>query len=306
MVLQRDHHDVVRPLRTPVSAQRLAATWNTTKTAALLAALAALLLYVGGLFGPGGTVVGAAFGVAVVAGSWWFSDRLALRAARARPLRPGEAPGLPAALRSLAARAGIPAPSLWIIDDPQPNAFATGRDPRHAAVAVTTGLLGRLPSDEVEAVLAHEIGHIAHRDTLIASVAAAIGTAISTLANLVLWLPFFGGADENDGSPNPLVLLVVALLAPIAAAVVQLAISRTREYDADREAARLLGDGQPLASALARIHRSARIVPMDVPPAQAAHFIVNPLAGGAINRLFSTHPPVQDRIRRLVAIGSGR
>jgi heat shock protein HtpX len=203
-------------------------------------------------------------------------------------------------VKSLAARAGIPTPSLWVIDDPQPNAFATGRNPDHAGVAVTTGLLRQLPAGEVEAVLAHEIGHIAHRDTLIVSVAAAIGTAISALANLVMWLPFFGYHDDEDGGANPLALLVAAMLAPIAATLVQLAISRTREYDADRASAELLGSGRPLANALARIDRAATATPMAIPPAQAAHYIVNPLAGGGINRLFATHPLVQDRIRRLL------
>jgi heat shock protein HtpX len=281
-------------------ANRVAALWNGAKTAALLAGMAALFLYVGGLFGPTGTVIGAGLGLATVAGSWWFSDRLALRAAGARPLRPREAPGIAAAVKSLAARAGIPTPSLWVIDDPQPNAFATGRNPDHAGVAVTTGLLRQLPAGEVEAVLAHEIGHIAHRDTLIVSVAAAIGTAISALANLVMWLPFFGYHDDEDGGANPLALLVAAMLAPIAATLVQLAISRTREYDADRASAELLGSGRPLANALARIDRAATATPMAIPPAQAAHYIVNPLAGGGINRLFATHPLVQDRIRRLL------
>jgi heat shock protein HtpX len=295
----RAHHLPHHRQEATTSGHRVAALWNGAKTAALLAGMAALFLFVGGLFGPTGTVIGAGLGLATVAGSWWFSDRLALHAARARPLRRSDAPGLAASVKSLAARAGIPAPSLWVIDDPQPNAFATGRNPDHAAVAVTTGLLRQLPAGEVEAVLAHEIGHIAHRDTLIVSVAAAIGTAISALAHLVMWLPFFGYHDDEDGGANPLALLVVALLAPIAATLVQLAISRTREYDADRAAAELLGTGRTLANALARIDRAALAMPMAIPPAQAAHYIVNPLAGGAINRLFATHPPVQDRIRRL-------
>lgn len=300
MLLQRDRSHLDR---TGIR-HRGAGLWNAAKTGVLLAGLAGLFLYVGNLFGPTGTVVGAVLGGATVAGSWWFSDRLALRAARARALRAGEAPGLAATVKALAARAGIPTPSLWVIDDPQPNAFATGRDPDHGALAVTSGLLRRLSPAEVEGVVAHEIGHIAHRDTTIVSVAAAIGTAISALANLVMWLPFFGYHDD-DGA-NPLGLLAAALLAPIAATIVQLAISRTREYDADREAARLLGDGRPLASALARIDRATAAMPMAIPPAQAAHYIVNPLAGGGLARLFSTHPPVQARIRRLLDLSAGR
>ena len=278
---------------------------NGAKTTVLLAGMAGLFLCVGGLFGPTGATIGAAVGVAAVGGSWWFSDRLALRAARARPLRSADAPELADAVKSLAARAGIPAPSLWIIDEPQPNAFATGRDPDHGALAVTTGLLRTLPPAELEGVLAHEIGHIAHRDTTIVSVAAAIGTAISALANLVMWLPFIGYHDDDDGGANPLALLAAAVLAPIAATVVQLAISRTREYDADREAARLVGDGRPLARALNRIDRAAAALPMAIPPAQAAHYIVNPFAGGGIAGLFSTHPPVDVRIRRLLAYSPG-
>lgn len=280
----------------PTSAR--GAWWNTAKTAGLLAGLGAIFVLVGSLFGATGTLIGAAIGLSAVAGSWWFSDRLALRAAHARPLRHRDAPGLAAVVKALAARAGIPAPSLWLIDDPQPNAFATGRNPDHGALAVTTGLLRTLPRDELEAVLAHEIGHIAHRDTLIVSVAAAVGTAVSALANLAMWMPFFGYHDEEDG--NPIGLFLAALLAPIAATLVQLAISRTREYDADREAARLIGSGHRLASALARIDRAARLRPMAIPPAQAAHFIINPLRGEGLNRLFSTHPATEDRIRRLL------
>jgi len=302
MLVQRDHPTPATPAH-----HRGAALWNGAKTAVLLAAMAALFLFVGGLFGPTGTAIGAALGVATVAGSWWSSDRLALRAAHARPLPAADAPGLAAAVKSLAARAGIPAPSLWVIDDPQPNAFATGRDPDHGALAVTTGLLGTLPPAEVEGVLAHEVAHIAHRDTTIVSVAAAIATAISALANLIMWLPFFGTHDDDDdGAANPLGLLAAALLAPIAATVVQLAVSRTREYDADREAARLLGDGRPLARALDRIERAVTVSPMAIPPAQAAHYIVNPLAGGGISGLFSTHPPVPARIRRLLELSPER
>lgn len=300
MIVQRDHRPLAR--RTHDRAAR----WNGAKTAALLGGLAGLFCYVGSLFGPAGTTVGAALGIATVAGSWWFSDRLALRAAHARPLRPADAPGVATTVKSLAARAGIPTPSLWVIDDPQPNAFATGRDPDHGALAVTTGLLRTLPPAELDGVLAHEIAHIAHRDTTIVSVAAAIATAISALANLVMWLPFFGYHDDDDGGANPFGLLAAAVLAPVAATVVQLAISRTREYDADREAARLLGDPRPLAQALNRIDRAAATLPMAIPPAQAAHYIVNPLAGSGLAGLLSTHPPVPARIRRLLDLSYER
>lgn len=196
-------HDLGSPVSAaPLTARRrhrLMAAWNGTKTVALLAGLAALFVAMGGLFGETGLLLGAGLGVATVAGSWWFSDRLALRAAGARSLRPHEAPGLAASVSRLATRAGMPMPSLWVVEAPQPNAFATGRNPEHAAVAVTTGLLRDLSPSEIEAVLAHEIGHIAHRDTLLVSVAAAIGTGISALANLVMWLPFFGSHDDEQG-----------------------------------------------------------------------------------------------------------
>lgn len=193
-------------------------------------------------------------------------------------------------------------PRLYVTPDAQPNAFATRRNPRHASVAVTRGLLQVLSDDELQAVLAHELAHIRNRDILLSSVAAAIATGITFLAELAGWLPFFGGSDEDD-EVGPLGWLMAALLAPIAAALLQLALSRSREFEADRTGAELLGDGRALARALARIHSVARCTPMQVEPAQAGKYFINPLTGRdlALSRLFMTHPPVHDRIARLTA-----
>lgn len=285
----------------------LAATANGLKTAAVLAGLGGLLVAIGSLFGRGGAFIGLFLGVAVAAGSWWFSDRLALAAAGAQPLSHRDLPELHRIVAELCAESGLPMPRLYLTPDRQPNAFATGRDPDHAAVAVTRGILDLLTWDELKGVLAHELAHVGNRDILLTSIAAAVATGISYLANMLMWLPFFGSADDDDG-PGPLGLLVTALLAPVAATILQLALSRSREYEADAAGARLLGDGRPLASALAKLDRAAHALPMDVDPAQAAKYIVNPLTGRNLNfaGLFSTHPPVRDRIARLTANSSAR
>ncbi len=204
-------------------------------------------------------------------------------------------------MRELCRDAGLPMPRLYVTPDAQPNAFATGRNPRHAAVAVTRGLLDILDRRELRAVLAHELGHVGNRDILITSVAAAVATGITFLANLAGWLPLFGGSDDED-EPGPLGLLVAAMLAPIAATLLQLALSRSREFDADRTGAALLGDGAALASALAKIDAAARRTPMHVEPAQAGKYLVNPLTGRsiALASLFSTHPATEARIARLL------
>ncbi len=276
----------------------LAATVNGLKTAVLLGALAGLLLLVGSQLGPGGALLGLVLGIGVIAGSWWFSDRIALAAARAVPADPRLYPEYHRIVGDLCARAGLPTPRLYVTPDRQPNAFATGRDPEHAAVAVTVGLLELVDRDELEGVLAHELAHIGNRDILISSVAAAIATGISYLAHLLLWLPLFG---HDDDSPNPVGLLVAALLAPFAAGILQLAVSRSREFEADATGARLAGSGLPLARALAKLDRASRALPMDVDPPQASKYIVNPLAGRrvAFASLFATHPPVEARIERL-------
>lgn len=284
---------------------------NQLKTVVLLAALGGFLVFVGGLVGgTTGTLIGLGLGVAVVGWSYWASDRIAVRAAGARQVAPGELDDLQADVATLAARAGIATPRLFISPDSQPNAFATGRNERTAVVCVTAGLLDRLGRDEVRGVIAHEIAHIRHRDILIGSVAAAVATGISALANLALFAGMFGGSSDDEDRANPLVLLLVSLLAPMAATVLQLALSRSREFEADRLGAELLGDARPLASALQQLERDSRRIPMHVTPAQAAAFIVNPLTGRKVQfaRLFLTHPPTEERIERLLAlpIGAGR
>jgi heat shock protein HtpX len=274
---------------------------NTLKTVVLLAGLAGLLVVVGLLIGgTAGALIGFALGLAVVGGSYWFSDRLAIRAAGAVPLEPGTYPWLHHDAAELSARAGIPTPRLYLSPSPQPNAFATGRNERTAVVAFTAGLLEQLPREQVRAVLAHELGHIRNRDILIGSVAAAIATGISLVANLAMWNVVLGGDDE-DG-PGAFGLIIASLLAPIAATMLQMAVSRSREFEADRTAAELIGSGEPLAHALLNLERSARVTPMDVTPAQSSAWIVNPLAGRAVRfaNLFQTHPTTEQRVARLL------
>ncbi|MDP9429844.1 MAG: M48 family metalloprotease [Actinomycetota bacterium] len=275
-------------------------SWNGIKTTVLLAGLGGLLVLLGAQFGQGGAAVGLVLGLGAVAGSYWYSDRLALMAARAVPVGPDDFPAYHRIVRELTTEAGLPMPRLYVTPDAQPNAFATGRNPRHAAVAVTRGLLELLDARELRAVLAHELAHVGNRDILITSVAAALATGISFLANLVGMLPFFG-SSEDDEDPGPLATMVALLVAPIAAALLQLALSRSREFEADRTGAELIGDGSALAGALAKIDRVMRRVPMRVEPAQASKYLVHPLTGrGAWTALFMTHPPVEKRITRLL------
>ena len=284
----------------PFSAARRG--WNQLKTAVLLAGLGGLLVFLGSLFGRTGAVVGLALGLLTVGGSYWFSDRMALRAAGAVPVDAATAPMLHRIVAELCAEADMPMPRLYVTPDRQPNAFATGRNPRHAAVAVTQGLLDLLTPAELRAVLAHELAHVANRDILLTSVAAALATGISFVAELAGWLPFLGN-DEDEEAPSPLAVIVAWLVAPVAALLLQLAVSRSREFEADAGGAELSRDGRSLATALARIERAAQRVPMHVQPAQAAKYIVNPLAarnaGHSLSALFRTHPPTVERIARL-------
>lgn len=287
-----------KPGPRPFSALRR--SWNSVKTAVLLAGLSGLLVLLGARFGQVGAVAGLLLGLAAVGGSYWYSDRLALLAARAVPVSADDFPMYHRIVRELSTEAGLPMPRLYVTPDAQPNAFATGRTPRHAAVAVTRGLLDLLDTRELRAVLAHELAHIGNRDVLITSVAAALATGIGFLANLVGMLPFLG-SPEDDEDPGLLATMVAVLLAPIAAALLQLALSRSREFEADRTGAELIGDGRALASALAKIDHVAGRVPMRVQPAQAPKYLVHPLAGRAAwTTLFMTHPPVGERIARLV------
>ena len=274
---------------------------NTIKTYTLLAALGGLLMLIGSFFGRGGLFLGLILGLVFVGGSYWFSDSLAIRSARAVPVSEAEMPEYYRIVRELTSAAGMPMPKLYITPDLQPNAFATGRNPHHAAVAVTRGILNILDWDELRGVLAHEISHVGNRDILIGSVAAAVAMGITFVARMAMWGAMFGGGGRDDDSPNPLALLAFSLLAPVAAAVIQMALSRSREYEADRTGARLIGDGEPLARALAKLEQGARAIPMAVDPAQASKYIVNPLTGRRVQfaNLFSTHPPLEDRIVRL-------
>ena len=256
-------------------------------------------MLVGRLLG-GTTGMIVAFGFAVLANgaAYWFSDRLALRMAHARRATPDEAPRLHAQVERLAERAGVPVPAVYIIDDASPNAFATGRGPGHAAVAVSQGLLAILTPQELYGVLAHELAHIKHRDILISSVAAAIAGAITVLANVFQFSLFFGSEDDEDGG-GILAGLVLLILAPIAATVIQLAISRSREYAADAAGAEISGSPLSLASALRRLEQGTWLRPMHVNPSAASMFIVHPFDGGGVGRLFQTHPPIAERIARL-------
>ncbi|MFZ4583617.1 MAG: zinc metalloprotease HtpX [Acidimicrobiia bacterium] len=274
---------------------------NTVKTFVLLAAAGGLLVAVGSLVGgASGALIGLAIGLALVGFTYWFSDRLAVRAAGAHEVDEASAPQLHAMVEELAQRANLPKPRVYVSPSPQPNAFATGRSPKHAAVAVTEGLMTFCPPDQVRAVLAHEMAHIRNRDILIGSVAAAIATGISALANIALFAGMFGSSDDDEGQ-NPFATLLIAFLAPVAATILQLALSRAREFEADRGGAEIIGDGEPLAQALLTLEARSQQVPMDLQPAQASAFIVNPITGKRVQfaRLFMTHPPIEERVERL-------
>ncbi len=275
---------------------------NTAKTYVLLAGLGGLMVLIGGLFNRTGAFIGLAIGLAFVGGSYWFSDKLAIKSAGAVPVSEAEMPEYYRIVRELTTKAGMPMPALYITPDLQPNAFATGRNPQHAAVAVTRGILNILDWDELRGVLAHEISHVGNRDILIGSVAAAVAMGITFIARMAMWGAMFGGGGDDD-NPNPFALLIMAMLAPVAAMVLQMALSRSREYEADRTGARLIDDGEPLARALAKLEHGARTIPMAVDPVQASKYIVNPLTGRRVQfaNLFTTHPPMEDRIRRLRA-----
>jgi heat shock protein HtpX len=296
---------------------------NTLKTFTLLAALAGLLVFVGGLLGGrGGMLMALVFAIAMNGFVYWKSDSLALRANGARELAPGEAPRFRSIVSSLAARAGLPMPRLYIVDRPEPNAFATGRDPDHAAVAVTTGILDLMDDRELTGVLAHELSHVRNRDTLVGTIAATIGGAVSFMAQMAQFQLIFGGGRDDENGGGGLGALVAIILAPIAALIIQLAVSRGREYGADSSGAALTGDPEGLAQALERLEAAndrgglrARLSrqlpgrqapsPAPVPaanPAFAHLYIVNPLSGRSIGGLFSTHPPIAERVERLRAM----
>jgi heat shock protein HtpX len=271
----------------------------TTKirTWLLLAGLTGLFLGIGALIGGTGLYVFAGLAIFMNVAAYWFSDKFAIKASRAQPLDPSQAPELHRMVQELAQRFQVPMPRVYLIPSEQPNAFATGRNPKRAVVAVTEGLLRYLPADQVRGVLAHEFAHIKNRDILVASIAATIAGAISALQYLL----FFGGVGgDDDESPLGAVGAIVALIVgPIAATLIQLGVSRQREYLADATAARVIGEGRPLAEALENLERGREVVPMNVNPATASLYIVNPLRGGGMAALFSTHPPIAERVRRL-------
>jgi heat shock protein HtpX len=276
---------------------------NGLKTAVLLGGLGGLVILIGGLAGGRqGATIGLVIGFAFVGWSYWNSDKSAIRAARAVPVTEAEMPEYYRVVRELTEKAGIPMPKLHVSPDLQPNAFATGRNPDHSAVAVTQGILDICDWDELRGVLAHEISHVENRDILISSVAAAVAMGIMYIAMMARWAAIFGGGgrDGDDGA-NPIALLAMSILAPMAAGVLQMALSRTREFEADRSGARLIGDGEPLARALLKLESASKQIPMDIDPAHAQAFIVNPLNGRKVQwgNLFRSHPQTEDRVARL-------
>jgi heat shock protein HtpX len=279
---------------------------NQVKTAFLLVALTVLLVLVGRLlFGDAGTISFLAIGIVMNGVAYWFSDRIALASARARPVTRAEAPMLYRLADRLAVQYGVPTPRVYVSPDPSPNAFATGRNPKHAAICVNDGLLRILDEEELYGVLAHEFGHVKNRDILISSVAAVLAGTITTIAQFGMW--FGGGRDDRQQNPfGGIVALLTVILAPLAALLIQLAVSRSREYQADRTGAEVSGDPLALASALRKLSRGTQVVPSQTASPAFAHlYIVNPLSGQSLAGLFSTHPPIEERIRRLEEMAGG-
>ncbi len=276
---------------------------NAIKTVILMLSLTLLLVFGGAAIGGQRGMTYALFmAFAMNFISYFFSDKIVLRMYRAQQVTEAEAPALYRIVRQLSQKAGMPMPKVYIIPDESPNAFATGRNPNHAAVAATQGILRILSEEELAGVMAHELAHVRHRDILIGTVAATIAGAISYLAQMAF---FFGGRSDDDEGGNPVVALLMMILAPIAAMLIQMAISRSREYAADAGGAQLQGNPRALANALRKLHSGAQAIPMHATPATSHMMIVSPLSGGSMMRLFSTHPPVEERIARLEAMASG-
>jgi heat shock protein HtpX len=277
--------------------------FNMMKTAVLMAAITALFMAIGGMMGGrSGMMLALVVAVGMNFFSYWFSDQMVLKMYSAREVDETSAPRFYAMVKELAQRAQLPMPRVYLIDESAPNAFATGRNPEHAAVAATTGILNVLTERELRGVMAHELAHVKHRDILISTVSATMAGAISMLANFAV---FFGGRDSQGRPANPIAGIAVAVLAPLAASLIQMAISRAREFEADRGGAEISGDPQALASALEKIHRYAQGIPMqaaEAHPETAQMMIMNPLSGDGLRSLFSTHPATEERVARLMAM----
>jgi heat shock protein HtpX len=272
------------------------------RTWLLIAGLTGLLVAIGAVIGGAFLYVFAGLAVLMNAVGYWFSDKIALKASRARPLARSAAPRLARIVDDLAVRAGVPTPRLYLIPSAQPNAFATGRSPDHAVVAVTEGLVAHLPPDQVRGVLAHEFAHIKNRDVLVSTIAAMVAGAISAIANVLQLSWLFGGSEEDDSPLGAVGALAAVIVAPLAAMLLQLGVSRQREYLADATGAEILGDSRPLADALATLERGTQLIPMQVNPATASLYVANPLPRTGLATLFMTHPPTAERIRRLRAL----
>lgn len=283
---------------------------NTVKTIGLMVFMTLLLVFVGAAIGGrGGMVMAFALAVIMNFGAYWFSDKIVLRMYNAQPVTEAQAPELHAMVRTLVQKAGMPMPKVYIMPEETPNAFATGRNPEHAVVAVTQGIMRLLSREELTGVIAHELAHIKHRDMLTGTIVATIAGAISMLAQMAQWAMIFGGGrrDSDDEGGSPIAALVMMIVAPIAAMLVQMAISRTREFEADKGGAQIAGHPSGLANALLKLEKGAQIIPMhDAKPATAHMFIVNPLTGGGLLKLFSTHPPIAERVKRLNEMARGR
>jgi heat shock protein HtpX len=273
---------------------------NNVKTFALLTLLTVFLVVMGDLLGGRqGMIIAFVFAVVMNFGSYWFSDKLVLSMYRAKEISPGEHPRLHEMVRRLSQSAGIPMPKLYVVPQPALNAFATGRNPGHAVVAVTEGLLAHLKEEEIEGVIAHELAHVKNRDILVGTIAATMAGAIMILASMARWAAIFGGGGRDNDRGNPLVLIVTAIIAPLAAMIVQMAISRTREYKADASGASFAHSSEGLAKALEKLSMASGKLPMAASQSTGHMMIVNPLSGKSLMRLFSTHPPIEERIARL-------
>ncbi len=278
---------------------------NGLKTMVLMVALTLMLVAAGAVIGGKSGMTFAlimAFGMNFI--TYWFSDRIVLRMYGARQVTEAEAPELYSMVARLSQAAAMPMPKVYVIDQPQPNAFATGRNPQNGAIAVTTGIMRILAREELEGVIGHELAHIKHRDILVGTIAASIAGAISYLAQMAQWAAMFGGRSDDREGGHPVAAIAMMIVGPIAAMLVQMAISRSREYKADEGGARIAGNPLYLANALRKLHIASQRIPMEANPATSHMFIVNPLSGGAFLKLFSTHPPMEERVKRLEAMVS--